>query len=100
LNLEASEINNKMDQLSPPARFGEDYYLTLAVPSSIRVFLHTKATELEPNPRSSVQKVRVATLTGNIFSVVPIVVVLATGGIDRSVGAKKTSSGGILWMIR
>jgi hypothetical protein len=87
-----------MDQLSPPARFGEDYYSTLAVPSSIRVFLHTKATELEPNPRSSVQKVRV--VTGNIFSVVPIVVVLATGGIDRRVGAEKISSGGILWMIR
>jgi hypothetical protein len=67
LNLEASEINNKMDQLSPPARFGKDYYSTLAAPSSIRVFLHTKATELEPNPRSSVQKVRVAALTGNIF---------------------------------
>jgi len=98
LNLEASEINNKMDQLSPPARFDEDYYSTLAVPSSIRVFLHTKATELEPNPRSSVQKVRV--VTGNIFSVVPIVVVLATGGIDRRVGAEKISSGGILWMIR
>ena len=98
MNLEASEINNKMDQLSPPARFGEDYYSTLAVPSSIRVFLHTKATELEPNPRSSVQKVRV--VTGNIFSVVPIVVVLATGGIDRRVGAEKISSGGILWMIR
>jgi choline dehydrogenase-like flavoprotein len=85
LKFGAAEIDNFIDQLSPPARLGEHCRSTLAAVSNVRVFLHANATELESDPNAtSVQKVRVATLSGNTFSVVPKLVVLAAGGIENA----------------
>jgi choline dehydrogenase-like flavoprotein len=51
----------------------------------VRVFLYANATELLSDPNGKkMERVRVATLTGNTFSVVARVVVLATGGIENA----------------
>jgi choline dehydrogenase-like flavoprotein len=85
LELPIGPIENVVNQLSPPARFGQLYRSTLASASNIRVFLHANAIELEPTPNGkSVQKVHVATLNGNRFSVEARIIVVAAGGIENA----------------
>jgi choline dehydrogenase-like flavoprotein len=85
LTFGSSDIDNVINQLSPPSRFGTRYRSTLATASNIQVFLHANATELETNPTGrAVEKVHVTSLTGSAFSVVPRMVVLATGGIENA----------------
>ena len=83
--IDNDRIVNIVDQFSPPARFGALYGPQLKAASNVRVFLHANATDIETNAKASlVTRIRVTTLNGINFSVIPKVVVLCTGGIENA----------------
>ena len=83
--LKGDWLRNVVCQLSPPARFGALYGDVLKTASNLDVFLHANVTELDTNDfGSSVTEIKVATLDGGRFAVVPKIVVLCAGGIENA----------------
>jgi len=65
--------------------FGVRYRSELEAAARVDVLLHSDAIEIETDDDGRrVERVHVATLAGNRFSVRPAVVVLATGGIENA----------------
>jgi choline dehydrogenase-like flavoprotein len=78
-------LENRICQLSPPVRFGEFYGPTLKAANNIEVFLHANATEIDTDHTGrSVAAIKVASLDGTRFTVVPRFVVLCAGGIENA----------------
>ena len=68
-----------------PTQFGSRYREDLARAEDVAVYLYANATRLETNEAGSrVEQIRVATLSGNRFTVAARYVVLSTGGIENA----------------
>ena len=66
-------------------QFGSRYREELSASEDVAVYLHANATSLEANEAGSrVDRIRVATLSGNRFTVAARHVVLSTGGIENA----------------
>lgn len=71
-------------QFSPPTRFGAVYRAQLRRARNVRIFLHANAVGFDSPGGRRIERVRVATLSGQRFSVASPLVVLATGGIENA----------------
>ncbi|MCB1968893.1 MAG: GMC family oxidoreductase [Geminicoccaceae bacterium] len=71
-------------QLSPPTNMGELYRSALVSSANVRLFLWSNLREIVPDgTATTVERLDVACLSGNGFSILPRKVVLATGGIEN-----------------
>lgn len=85
LPFDSGRIVNEIHQFSGPARFGELFRPTLQTSTNIRCFLHANLVGIETDANATtVESVRVATLSGRRFNVCPRVLVLALGGIENA----------------
>ncbi|MGN6515871.1 MAG: GMC oxidoreductase [Rhizomicrobium sp.] len=76
---------SKMRGSELPTNFGERYAADLKRPSNLTVMLHANVTNIAlAEDANSVERLDVATLTGNKFAVKAKYVVLATGGIENA----------------
>ena len=85
LQFKPGRISNEILQFSPPARFGELYRSTLKRSTNIRCFLGANLVGIETDESAAVvEGLRVATLTGREFRVIPRIAILAMGGIENA----------------
>ena len=85
LPLSSKRLHNIICQLSPPARFGELYGSALKAASNVSLYLHANVTKLETDcTGNSVEAIKVASLDGARFIIVPKFVVLCAGGIENA----------------
>lgn len=84
LPLDGSALDNLLDQLSPPIRFGTAYRGRLKTAPDLQVLLYANATHiLATRTAREVTGVAVRTLNEKAFNVAARVVVLAAGGIEN-----------------
>jgi choline dehydrogenase-like flavoprotein len=99
LGLPAARVATHLIQFSPPARFGELYRDQVVNAPNIRTCLHANVVDIEASANlREIHRLAVRTLTGNRFSVLPKVVVLAAGGIDNArllLASNRQSAAGI-----
>lgn len=70
---------------SQPTRFGEVYRSDIRQAQNVSTYLHSNVTEIMPDATASkVDRLDVATLAGNRFTIRPKLCVLATGGIENA----------------
>ncbi|MCH2172856.1 GMC family oxidoreductase [Myxococcota bacterium] len=82
---DSDDVVTKLYHISPPTRFGEVYGPELVRSPNLTLMLHANAMGLGVDRDASrVEAVRVASLEGNRFEVLPRLVVLATGGIENA----------------
>lgn len=85
LQFQSNRVSNEIRQFSPPARFGELYRSTLEMSTRLRCFLRANLVGIETDASATlVEGLRVATLTGREFHVVPRIAILAMGGIENA----------------
>jgi choline dehydrogenase-like flavoprotein len=78
-------IQTAISQFSPPLRMGREYYDDIAMARDLTALLRANVVEIETGDDGrSVERVRVATLAGNRFTVGARYFVLATGGIENA----------------
>jgi choline dehydrogenase-like flavoprotein len=78
-------VQTAISQFSLPLRMGREYYDDIARASNLTALLRANVVEIETGDDSqSVERVRVATLAGNRFTVGARYFVLATGGIENA----------------
>jgi len=84
-DLDDSALRHLVFQLSPPTRFGEVYRARLLAADNLNLCLHSNLTGFRRRAGdASVERVEVATLAGNRFTVTARCFVLACGGIENA----------------
>ena len=84
---ESSRLSHVLAEIVPKTRrsFGVRYRDKLEDAANVDVLLHSNAVEIETDAGGSrVERIHVATLAGNRFTVRAAIVVLATGGIENA----------------
>jgi len=85
LPLGTDRLTNQIRQYSPLGRFGDVCRASLEVSTDVRCYLHANLVGLDTNDAAtSVEALRVATLTGRRLRVVARILVLAMGGIENA----------------
>lgn len=85
LPFDAGRLITVINQYSPPTRFGARYRTDVTGADNVRTLLHSNVIGMESDESGKrVSSVRVATLSGNRFSVRARAVVLACGGIENA----------------
>jgi choline dehydrogenase-like flavoprotein len=85
LQFDQTVIEDSVNQISPPARFGRLFRSKLEAAKNIRALLHATVTELVSGAHAnSIEEVHVARPDRPKLVVVPKLVVLATGGIENA----------------
>lgn len=85
LHFDRTVIEDGVNQISPPARFGRLFRSTLESAKNIRALLHGTVTELVAGPHAkSIEEVHVDRPGRRKLVVFPKMVVLATGGIENA----------------
>jgi choline dehydrogenase-like flavoprotein len=85
LPFRSDRVSNEILQFSPPARFGELYRSTLRRSTHIRCFLRGNLVGIQTDSSATVvEGLRVATLTGREFRIIPRIAILAMGGIENA----------------
>jgi choline dehydrogenase-like flavoprotein len=85
LPLPGGNVRTRLIQFSPPTRFGVRYRDAVIKSPNINVYLHSNVVRIVPSTNGKVvQRLDVATLSGNEFSVRAQIVVLAAGGIENA----------------
>jgi choline dehydrogenase-like flavoprotein len=70
---------------SAPLRFGETYRDEIGAASNITTYLNSNVLEIVPDETARrVERLRIATLSGNAFEVRPKLCVLSSGGIENA----------------
>lgn len=83
--LPGSDLETEVRHFSPPTRFGQQFRSELAEATDVEVFLGANVVDLRTDPGvRRVERVEVATLAGNRFTVRARRVVLATGGVENA----------------
>jgi choline dehydrogenase-like flavoprotein len=78
-------VETVINQFSRPLRMGREYYDEIAKASTLTALLRANVVEIETGDDGrSVNRVQVATLAGNRFTVGARYFVLATGGIENA----------------
>lgn len=84
LPLSGDAVLSSMLQLSPPTRFGIRYRTQVLAAENIHLYIYSNVTRIDPSANGSqVERLQVATLAGNRFTVKAVRYVLATGGIEN-----------------
>ncbi|HVY81661.1 MAG TPA: GMC family oxidoreductase [Steroidobacteraceae bacterium] len=84
LPLPADRLHSRLIQFSPPTRFGVRYRDALERAPKTTVYLHSNVTQILPAQNgATITGLRVATLTGNSFTVSAKRYVLACGGLEN-----------------
>ena len=84
LPLSGDAVQSSMLQLSPPTRFGIRYRTQVLAAGNIHLYIYSNATRIDPSPNGArVERLQVATLAGNRFTVKAAQYVLAAGGIEN-----------------
>lgn len=79
------KIEEIISQFSPPLKLGEAYREDLKQAKHIKLYLKANVVDIQCNPwGTTVESVKVRTLTGNNFTVQSKVFVLASGGIENA----------------
>ena len=85
LDYDQSIIQDGVNQVSPPSRFGSRFRADLRAARNVRTLLHANVTELVVNSSgNAVERVNVSSPNGARFVILPKLVVLATGGIENA----------------
>jgi choline dehydrogenase-like flavoprotein len=85
LPFQSTRVSSEIRQFSPPARFGKLYRSRLEMSAHIRCFLHANLVGINTDENATlVEGLRMATLTGREFRVVPRIAILAMGGIENA----------------
>ena len=85
LPLPGGEVTTRWFEYSPPTRFGWTYRKDIEHAPNVKAYLHSNVLEIVPTEdAATVERLRVATLSGVHFEVRPKLVILATGGIENA----------------
>jgi choline dehydrogenase-like flavoprotein len=85
LRLDADRVTNEIRQFGPVESLGSLYRDELGRAATVRCLLHANLVGIDTDAAAGrVERVRIATLTGRRFHVVPRVLVLAMGGIENA----------------
>jgi choline dehydrogenase-like flavoprotein len=85
MELPGDEMITRFFIYSPPTRFGEVYRDDVAKAGNVRTYLNSNVVEILPNPDANrIERLKVATLSGNGFEIRPKLCILATGGIENA----------------
>jgi choline dehydrogenase-like flavoprotein len=85
LDYDQTIIQDGVNQISPPARFGRRFRADLQLARNVRTLLHATVTELVANSyANAVERVHVSSASGGKFVIISKLVVLATGGIENA----------------
>ncbi|MDR3499330.1 MAG: GMC family oxidoreductase [Parvibaculum sp.] len=85
LDLPGGEVVTRFFEYSPPLRFGVTYREEIAKAPNVKTYLHSNVMEIVPTEdASSVESLRVGTLSGRRFEIRPKLVILAAGGIENA----------------
>ena len=85
LTYDQSVVEDAVNQISPPARFGRLYRTVLGAARNIRVLLHATATELIVDPHGKgIERIHVSRPGRPKLDINSKIVVLATGGIENA----------------
>ena len=83
--LRSDRITTEVRQYSPLGGFGEFCRARLEAATNVQCLLHANMTAIDTNDdATAVEGVRVATLSGGRFRIVPRILVLAMGGIENA----------------
>jgi choline dehydrogenase-like flavoprotein len=84
LPLAGDDVHTRLLQFSTPTRFGVRYRTRILAAPNIKLCLYSNVISMESAANGSqINRLRIATLSGNRFSVRAKVYVLAAGGIDN-----------------
>jgi choline dehydrogenase-like flavoprotein len=84
LPLSGDAVESAMLQLSPPTRFGIRYRTQVLAAENIHLYIYSNVTRIDPSPDGArVERLQVATLAGNRFTVKAARYILAAGGIEN-----------------
>ncbi|HEY4366938.1 MAG TPA: GMC family oxidoreductase [Steroidobacteraceae bacterium] len=84
LPLKGAAVRSTILQLSPPTRFGIRYRTPVLAAENIGLYIYSNVTRLDPSANGAlIDRLQVATLAGNRFTVKAKHYVLATGGIEN-----------------
>jgi choline dehydrogenase-like flavoprotein len=79
------DIRTRLIQFSPPTRFGVRYRDAVVKAPNISVYLNSNVTSIRPDANGkTIERLDVATLSGNRFTVKAQTYVLAVGGIENA----------------
>ncbi len=85
LRFASNRVETRIAQLSPCPRFGREYREELKQSDNVRLFFNANITGFRANPNGTqIERVDVACLNRNHFSVTAKTFVLATGGIENA----------------
>ncbi len=85
LPLDASQVEDIVSHFSPPLNLGREYRPDLAAARHVSLMLWANVVDIQCNPwGSTVELVRVKTLSGSSFAVKARTFVLAAGGIENA----------------
>jgi len=99
LPLITGRMCDSISQFSPPIRMGSFYRAALQHSRWVRVYLYANAIDIETDPEGqTVQRIRLATLSGRTLAVKAKIFVLATGAIENArlmLGSNKVQTAGV-----
>jgi choline dehydrogenase-like flavoprotein len=85
LDLPGGDIVTRFFLYSPPTRFGETYRDEVGKAPNVATCLNSNVLEIVPNAEASrIERLTMATLTGNRFEIRPRICILATGSIENA----------------
>jgi choline dehydrogenase-like flavoprotein len=81
---DGDKVTTSMFQFGPRDIFTKEYRHQINKSPNVTTYLNANVTEIETDENQGVKRVQVACLSGNTFSVVAKVFVLAAGGIENA----------------
>ncbi|HWK75033.1 MAG TPA: GMC family oxidoreductase [Povalibacter sp.] len=85
LPLPDPDVRTRLVQFSTPTRFGERYRAPILSADNVRLCLHSNVVQLEPSDNGQrIERLHVATLDNNRFTIRARHYVLAAGGIENA----------------
>lgn len=85
LPLPDPDIHTRLVQFSTPTRFGERYRAPIVSAGNVRLCIHSNMVQIEPSDNGQrIERLQVATLDNNRFTVKARRYVLAAGGIENA----------------
>ncbi len=84
IDLPGNDVVTRYFIFSSPTRFGEVYRQDIERAPKVSTYLHSNVLEIVPNAAATtVEHLRIGTLSGNRFTIRPRLCILATGGIEN-----------------
>lgn len=84
LPLPDADIKTRLVQFSTPTRFGVRYRAPILASSNVTLCIHSNVVQIEPTENGQIQRLHVATLDGNHFTIKATQYVLAASGIENA----------------